>query len=501
MEILDFRWRWEHLYKIRTDEGIVKIRQRPDQLELSQLLYPAFFDKRRLDLIVLKNRQRGTSTWCSLFCLDCTAYYPGKVADTLADTQPRASSIFDNVAKFAWDRIPQGLKPKADKNNVSALDFSEDIGSKYIISATKSEPADILHISEAPYFPDEGKITEAEQMLRKDGIEITEATGFGVGNLFEDRFMTAWKAQQAKKPHHRLALFFPWYTDPTNVVTAVPGLELQNKAFIEQLTQRIFEKTGVMLSLGQQHFYDQKFSDLDEEVLQFYPTEPEEAFLHSGRPVFNQQLVKSLSDRHARPPLRVTEDGLEIYQEPDKTKNYGIGVDTAEGLAHGDNSVIVVVCRETGEEVAHLAGKISGIDEDALAKMVSVVCGLYTNHLCVIERNNHGHTVIAFVKNDGNVNLYRQEEVDAITGKTSEKIGWNTDRKSKAFVIDTLKKDLKEGRCVPKSHETYSELRTFVHGERGSMAAIKGSHDDRVMALSLANLAAHQAGLGEIVIL
>src|SRR5687767_2470535 len=125
MQILDHEWRWKHLYQIRTDEGIVKIQQRPDQLELSRLLYPAFFDKRRLDLIVLKNRQRGTSTWCSLFCLDCTAYYPGKVADTLADTQPRASSIFDNVAKFAWDRIPQGLKPRADKNNVSALDFSE----------------------------------------------------------------------------------------------------------------------------------------------------------------------------------------------------------------------------------------------------------------------------------------------------------------------------------------------------------------------------------------
>jgi hypothetical protein len=111
MEILRNDWRWRHLYQIRTDDGIVKIRQRPDQVELAKILYPAFFSRQAVNVIILKNRQRGTSTWCSLFCLDCTAYYPGKVANTLADTQPRASSIFDNVAKLAWDRIPAGLKP------------------------------------------------------------------------------------------------------------------------------------------------------------------------------------------------------------------------------------------------------------------------------------------------------------------------------------------------------------------------------------------------------
>lgn len=38
-------------------------------------------------------------------------------------------------------------------------------------------------------------------------------------------------------------------------------------------------------------------------------------------------------------------------------------------------------------------------------------------------------------------------------GKATDKIGWNTDHRSKAYAIDTLKKDLKDGRCIPKSHE------------------------------------------------
>lgn len=490
LPILNFRWRWQHLYYIRSEEGIVKIRQRPDQQELDDLIYPAFFQKQKLDIIILKDRQRGTSTKCNLLCTDLTAYYPGKVANTLADTRERAGTMFENNVKLAWDRIPDGLKPKADKDNVNELNFAE-IGSKYIVSASKSEPVDVLHVSEAPYFPDEGKITEAEQMLRKHGIEIMESTAFGVGNLFERRFMEAWIAKKEGKKHHRHAIFYPWYTNPKNVVTVQPGIELKNQAFIDNLTRRILE-TGYQLSPEQQYFYDQKYSDLDDEVFQFYPSEPEEAFLHSGRPVFNQDLLKTLRSKHARPPRRVTDEGIEIWEEPKADYHYGIGVDTAEGTEEGDNSVVTVVCKETGEEVAQLAGKITAIEEHALAQSIRTIARMYKNHLCVVERNNHGHAVIGFLKAYDDVKLYQRQVKDKITEKTETVIGWDTNPKSKAYVIDTLKKSLKEGECIPHSFETHNELRVFVHGERGKMAAMPGNHDDRVIALALANLACHE---------
>lgn len=82
----------------------------------------------------------------------------------------------------------------------------------------------------------------------------------------------------------------------------------------------------------------------------------------------------------------------------------------------------------------------------------------------MIERNNHGHTVIAFVKTDGAVNLFGKQNVDTITRKTTDKIGWDTDQKNMAYAIDTLEKDLKEGRCVPRSVETDGELQVLVHG-------------------------------------
>lgn len=482
LEILDYKWRWRHLYYIRTEKGIVKIRLRPEQELLHDLVYKAFLGGQSLDIIILKNRQRGTSTDCNLICEDCTAYYPGKVANTLADTRDRAGSMFENNVKLAWDRIPDGLKPKAEKDNANELNFSQ-IGSKYMISASKSEPVDILHVSEAPYFRREERIREAEQMVRTHGIKIMESTAFGVGNLFEKRFMEAWQAKQSGKKHHRIALFFPWYTDPTNIVRIHPEMELVNKAFIEELTAKY------NLTPEQQFFYDQKMQDLDDEVFQYYPSVPEEAFLHSGRPVFNQELLKALRAKHERrQPLRVTDEGIEIFEEPDDEKTYGIGVDTAEGLEHGDNSAVEVVCKETGEEVAAVAGKISALDEGELARVVGVLCRMYRNHSCVVERNNHGHVVISFLKNDPAVILYRREVTDHITDKKTTVVGWDTNEKSKAIAIGCLRKGLRDGTCIPHSVDTYEELRVFVHGERGKMGAMPGKHDDRVMALSLAHM-------------
>jgi hypothetical protein len=60
---------------------------------------------------------------------------------------------------------------------------------------------------------------------------------------------------------------------------------------------------------------------------------------------------------------------------------------------------------------------------------------------------------------------------------------------------------LEDGHLIPHGPETYEELRVFVHGERGSIGALPGKHDDRVMALSLANMAVREKPVGDIIIL
>jgi hypothetical protein len=89
---------------------------------------------------------------------------------------------------------------------------------------------------------------------------------------------------------------------------------------------------------------------------------------------------------------------------------------------------------------------------------------MYTSQSCVIERNNHGHVVVASAGDDSRISLCRAQEVGKVTEK---KIGWDTTGKSMSYAIDTLSRGLEDGRCAQHSPETYEELCTFVHGERG----------------------------------
>jgi hypothetical protein len=175
-----------------------------------------------------------------------------------------------------------------------------------------------------------------------------------------------------------------------------------------------------------------------------------------------------------------------LWEEPKADKHYGFGVDTSEGLAHGDRSVISIVRRDTGMEVGQIAGNYP---PHRLAEKLGLVASLFPKHMCVIERNNHGHAVIAEAKHIQHLNLYRREVVDKVTEQTDFVIGWDTNERSKAYMISTLARCMEEGQCTPQSAETYQELQYYVHGDRGIMGALPGKHDDRVIALSLANLA------------
>lgn len=486
-------WRLTHLYKFKPKEGGIRT-FRPNTFQALRYdrLYPKFFARQGHKEIELKSRKFGTTTGCAFFCLDCVSRYRGVEAATVAHKGEKASEIFNVIIRPAWNDIPEKLRPRERFNNTTEIDLMNSIRSKYAVSGDlKGSTPDILHLTEVAYFPDDERLGEAIASLPPHGLCVAESTAYGEGNWFHLTFIEAWAARKAGKYHEWLPVFNPWFADPYNRVTVTAEMQLRYEAEAKELQQRYG------LDDGQVFWWDQRKAEHRDLVYQFYPSEPEEAFLSSGRPVFDLKRLAVLKEKFERPPVRVEHD-IQVWEEPIAGEFYGIGVDTAEGLAHGDNSVISVVRQKTGDEVCQVAGHISPHE---LAKALGAVAQMYPEHTCVIERNNHGHTVIAYAKEDGNIRLYRTTVKDAVTDKESEKIGWDTTEKSKSYAIDTLSRDLEDGSCVPHSAETYGELRTFVHGERGKMGAVQGRHDDRVMALALANVAARQPGFHEIVFL
>jgi len=171
-----------------------------------------------------------------------------------------------------------------------------------------------------------------------------------------------------------------------------------------------------------------------------------------------------------------------MFAEPDVAHQYVMGVDTAEGLAHGDYSVIQVLDVNTGEQSAIYHAHIA---PDLLAEEVFMLGLYYNDALCCVESNNHGLTTITELRHLNYPRLFRRRSLNQVSNRVSQEFGWKTTRTSKPLMIDELGSALRNDELVLYDKFTIAELRTFVRNERGSMSG--SPYDDRVMALALAN--------------
>ena len=173
---------------------------------------------------------------------------------------------------------------------------------------------------------------------------------------------------------------------------------------------------------------------------------------------------------------------LTVWEEPERWSGYVLGVDTAEGLGHGDYSCIQVLDAKEGTQVAVWHGHIA---PDELAYEVHNLGIWYGNALCCVESNNHGLTTITQLRQLGYPNMFRRRSLNSQTNRQSQEFGWKTTRTSKPLMIDDLSMALRNQELILKDQHTIAELRTYVRNERGGMSG--SPHDDRVMALALAN--------------
>ena len=173
---------------------------------------------------------------------------------------------------------------------------------------------------------------------------------------------------------------------------------------------------------------------------------------------------------------------LTVWRNPVGGRSYVAGVDTAEGLMHGDYSCIQMLDVRSGEQVAVWHGHIP---PDELAHEVFRMALWYNNALTCVESNNHGLTTIVQLRHLGHPNLFRKRTLNRATEKVSMEFGWKTTRTTKPLLIDDLDMALRNNELTLFDRHTIAELRTYVRNERGSMSG--SPFDDRVMALALAN--------------
>jgi hypothetical protein len=227
---------------------------------------------------------------------------------------------------------------------------------------------------------------------------------------------------------------------------------------------------------------------------QEYPSTPEEAFLTTGRPVFNPEQLSEMAQSAPRsaPTMGLMGDEfqddrrgeLTVYEKVDPAETYYIGADVAMGVRGGDYSVAQILNskkRQVGIWRGH-------VHPDYFATVLKALGFFYNTAKIAVESNNHGIlTCTRLGKDFAYPNFYTETVYDKLDDKETVNLGFRMNTKTKPLVIDQLRASLREGELTLLDRTTIAELMTYIVTDSGNMEAESGCHDDCVTALAIAN--------------
>jgi hypothetical protein len=161
--------------------------------------------------------------------------------------------------------------------------------------------------------------------------------------------------------------------------------------------------------------------------------------------------------------------GLCVYVIPMQGHRYVVGGDPAGGNPTSDDSAAEVVDVATGEECACFAGKF---EPATFAGHLDALAQWYNAQL-MVERNNHGHAVLLWLKDNGKSKV--------MVGHDGQ-LGWNTSTKSKAIMYGDAGEAFRDCEVILHSLETFTQLCSI---EGSTLRAPENMHDDRAIAFAL----------------
>ena len=458
-----------------------------------------------ISLLVLKGRQQGFTTLITSYQLSCSILNRNFEGYTLADKSDNAEAIFQNKAKYPHGQLPEVLKPTEKFNNRKQLLFSELNSSWAVDTATKdvgrSRTVNFFHGSECAFWKDgiapiQGALGEA---FTKNCIKIYESTANGYND-----YQKMWDSGV------HINCFYEWWRTKEYRID-FPSEEAK-KEFLEFIPSKTdwinvrlqWLQKEIGLDAEQLYWYWNKYDKyLDKDLIkQEYPCTPREAFLLSGKNVFDtEKLLERLAQ--IRKPLKTgyftyDYDGLRItnvkwipdrngyihiYQlpnTPDITK-YCIGGDTAgEG---SDYFTAHVLDARTGIQVAALKHQF---DADQYTRQMYCLGMYYKWALIGIEANFDSYP-IRELQRLGYPHQFVREAVDTYTGKKEKRFGFKTTSLTRPTIISRLIAIVRDHVDTINDKDTLEELLTIVRNEKGRIEAPEGGHDDQMMGLAIAH--------------
>lgn len=463
-------WLIGELLRIRNKAGLLV----PLELNESQLLVSRTWGKRN---IILKARQLGITTYVAARYFIAAVTCPGTVVVQVAHDQRSAEEIFRMVHRFQ-ENLPEFLRQGAlatSRCNVGQLIFPA-LDSQYCVASAADANAgrgmtiSHLHCSEIGRWGHAGleALVSLRAAVRPSGEVALESTPNGAGGVFYNEWQ---RADETGYVRH----FLPWwYERAYRREVGIPDLTEEECELMERYA----------LDEGQIAYRREIRANFRGLAAQEFAEDANSCFLASGDCVFDvEKIEKSLrgSDSDNGGAIESRESGrLLVWWPPAQGHRYVIGVDPAGGGSTGDFACAQVIDWRDGRQCAELHGHFTPAE---LAVRIAELGHEYGDALIAVERNNHGHAVLAHLTAAKYPRLFSQ----------GNQLGWLTSVASRPGMIERLAIVLSSDDDTLHSPRLLRECRSFVRHPDGSSRAAAGAHDDCVMAMAIALAARAEA--------
>lgn len=524
-----------NIYDKVSAELVPFILNRPQRTRLVPELEALRKAGKPIDIILLKARQWGGSTcidayqswiqqewkenWNSVICADIEDQ--SKIVLGMMDT---AYANYD--VTMTGEPKPE-LKPYMGSNStrrVTTNGATVSVGSAQKPEKIRSQNIKMAHLTEVGLWK-ETAMKKPEDLIQaifgsiNPGpytMKVLESTAKGVGNYFHRTYMAAKKGKNNFHP-----VFVAWF-EIDLYQTTIPRYD----EFIDSMTDNekwLFGLGATLEAIAWYRMKDREFEGEHWRMCSEFPSTDIEAFQSTGCNYFPNEYVDEQYEycttpifvgdihgaenkgEHALENLHLEEDPkgrLKIWKDADhQTKmheRYLVTVDLGKGhTATADNSVICVMDRYwqiEADGVPEVAAEWAGhLDVDLLAWKAAQIAAYYENALLVIESNtiethaiDYFRTVLVEIK-DFYRNIYKRSANNGTdTSSGIERYGFSTNSSSKPQICARLKQCLREGLYYEHCREAVDEMKVFEEKQDGTLGAVEGCHDDRVITRAIA---------------
>jgi hypothetical protein len=532
-----------YIYIIDKNGNRVRFKHNGIQKKINQTVERLRAQGKPVRIIMLKARQHGASTNEQGRMLKNTSTKKNRKGLIVAHDVDATTTIF-NKSKYMYDNLPTHVKPLQKASNAKELIFDRPTGYKgkgeglnssisiQVAGKTSIGRGDTfhyVHLSEFAHWPSPegqepkkqlaGILNAVPKTLDTEVVIETTANGY---NDFKELWNDAVDGLNEWTP-----LFFPWHENPEY---QMPCTEEEYQRLLDRiLDNRVREyllgkndgkSPGIIelfnLSKEQIRWWlwtleNDCLSDFNM-MLQENPAMPDDAFLATGTPVFDNEKIRLrieyLKQKYRKHPPKqgrftfewgnhetcdYIKDGtikwiddphgfITIYEQPQEGYPYVIGGDTkGEGRDFYSGTVINNV---TGNRAATIRNQWN----NSKPYTWQIYClAMYYNLALVGIEVNFNTAPIEELERLNYPRQYTRQRYDDFTHEYKSSYGWKTDGNTRPLIID------KEVHLINENIELFNDITmleeclTFVYDKKGRPDAISGKHDDALFSDMIAN--------------